>query len=628
MKILLLSHSHFKDALTNLGHEVTVRTDDAVERMDVSRSEADLIIVHESLGMRHIPHGIEKSRAPTVFYSVDVHLNLYWHREYAQLFDYVFVTQKDYVSQLNHENAFWLPASIDPAVFKNHHLERIHDIVFVGTIDEQRKKRQNIIRELQKRFDVKVFGTDPGCRLSHNEMAKIYSQAKIVLNESILREVTFRTFEAIACGSMLLTEKVDNGLFDLFEDASEIVAYDYHDFIEKAGYYLHNDEERIRIAEKGKNKVLSHHTVHKSAEAMLAVLGKHNFKKRNAAQNRAMLHYGKALYFTGIKFPRHKVRRLRRAESILGKLIVQYPEDYEPALYLAFAYAAKDNFAQALEVLRTYAGRGAWNFFVASALACLELREGNSENALKYYNEITQKSFSAAHDFYFNLAAEYEKKGFLFAAGFLHSDAIPIHAVDCYLQAQSCEGMLAAALLYYKLELFESACALLEPVKNAIPHDRAIKYLLGLSYLRMYAIHSAVDEFKDILSLDEADGVELLSRAEKNLIKGEICMKQLSFAPAAAYFLQADCDEAYMRAGYAYLKMDDFKNALAAFKKACEKRRFDPEAHAFLGIACLKLGLAEIAQKEFEKSLELKEDEEVRKLLNSLCEEQSVEQRI
>ncbi|MEI6126084.1 MAG: glycosyltransferase [Pseudomonadota bacterium] len=459
MKILLLSNAQLKDALTHLGHEVTVRTDDAVEKLDVTHTEADLIIVHESLGMRHLPHGIEKTCVPTVFYSVDVHLNLYWHREYAQLFDYVFVAQKDYVPQLSHENAFWLPASIHPGVFKDHHLERTHDMVFIGTIDEHRKKRKNILRELQKRFDVKVFGTDPGDRLSHTEMAKIYSQAKIALNESILGEITFRTFEAMACGPMLLTERVENGLADLFEDGKEIITYDYHDIIEKADYFLNHPEERITIAEKGKHKVLKNHTSCQSAATMLAALNKNNFRKREAAQYKVMLHYGKALYFTGSKFPRHKARRLRRAESILKKTRLLFPDEYEPAVYLALAYAAKNSFARALEELRIFNAKGAENFFVLAALACLEFREGSMENAQKYYYDIFGKNFSTPDELYMNLALEYEKKGFLCAVGLVNSDGIPLHAIDCYFNVRSLEGRVSAALLYYKLGLFESACA-------------------------------------------------------------------------------------------------------------------------------------------------------------------------
>ena len=93
MRILLIGNRHFKKAFESKGHEVISVTGCKGEYLDVNRYNSDLVIVHETLGVRQFPYGIERAKVPTVFYSIDVHLNLYWHKEFSQIFDYIFVSQ-------------------------------------------------------------------------------------------------------------------------------------------------------------------------------------------------------------------------------------------------------------------------------------------------------------------------------------------------------------------------------------------------------------------------------------------------------------------------------------------------------------------------------------------------------
>ena len=85
----------------------------------------------------------------------------------------------------------------------------------------------------------------------------------VVIQNSRWGEITRRIFEGMACGKMVLTDRLpeSRGLEELFIDGQEIVLYnDMFDCIEKMNYYNENEEERERIAYNGMTKVIANHT--------------------------------------------------------------------------------------------------------------------------------------------------------------------------------------------------------------------------------------------------------------------------------------------------------------------------------------------------------------------------------
>jgi glycosyltransferase involved in cell wall biosynthesis len=85
----------------------------------------------------------------------------------------------------------------------------------------------------------------------------------MVIQNSRWKEITRRIFEAMACGKMVLTDRLDEstGLSEMFIDGEDIVYYDeMFDCIEKINYYNENEEERERIAYNGMVKVIANHT--------------------------------------------------------------------------------------------------------------------------------------------------------------------------------------------------------------------------------------------------------------------------------------------------------------------------------------------------------------------------------
>ena len=95
------------------------------------------------------------------------------------------------------------------------------------------------------------------------EHTKFLNSGLMVIQNSRWKEITRRLFEGMACGKMVLTDRLDTatGLSEIFIEGEDIVYYDeMFDCIEKMNYYNENEEERERIAYNGMAKVITNHT--------------------------------------------------------------------------------------------------------------------------------------------------------------------------------------------------------------------------------------------------------------------------------------------------------------------------------------------------------------------------------
>jgi hypothetical protein len=92
--------------------------------------------------------------------------------------------------------------------------------------------------------------------------AKRLNMGKIVFQCSQFKEVTRRIFEGMACGKMVITDRLpdETGLSEMFIEGRDIIYYDDAlDAISKIRYYADNHQERERIALNGYNKVINEH---------------------------------------------------------------------------------------------------------------------------------------------------------------------------------------------------------------------------------------------------------------------------------------------------------------------------------------------------------------------------------
>ena len=95
------------------------------------------------------------------------------------------------------------------------------------------------------------------------EHTKFLNSGKMIIQHSRWGEVTRRIFEGMACGKLVITDRLPKEalLENLFEEGIDIILYDsLQDCAEKIAYYNQNPKERYKIASNGKEKVLNNHT--------------------------------------------------------------------------------------------------------------------------------------------------------------------------------------------------------------------------------------------------------------------------------------------------------------------------------------------------------------------------------
>jgi hypothetical protein len=99
--------------------------------------------------------------------------------------------------------------------------------------------------------------------MNAEEHTEFLNSGLMVIQNSRWKEVTRRIFEAMACGKLVLTDRLveETGLSEMFIEGEDIVYYDeMFDCIEKMNYYNENEEEREKIAHNGMIKVLHNYT--------------------------------------------------------------------------------------------------------------------------------------------------------------------------------------------------------------------------------------------------------------------------------------------------------------------------------------------------------------------------------
>ncbi len=203
----------------------------------------------------HLPPALR----PSAWWAIDTHLNFDWCREKSKRFDHVFAAQRDGAARLESEGivpAEWLPLACDPDVHCRCDVDKRYDVAFVGNVFPG--PRADLLR---LSFTGGFRSTFVG-RAYFEEMARTYSAARLVFNRSLKNDVNMRVFEAVACGSLLLTNDLaENGQAELFRDGVHLATYqDGDDLLDKAAYYLKHEALRERIADAGRAEATEKHT--------------------------------------------------------------------------------------------------------------------------------------------------------------------------------------------------------------------------------------------------------------------------------------------------------------------------------------------------------------------------------
>jgi len=209
--------------------------------------------------------------------------------ERGRLADFFFITNQGQIPFLK-EQGIRNPIFITQGCDKEEH--RIittnnpkwkSEVAFIGSVKDE--ARTKLLREVDRRFDLKVWGGDWGrygfrCLkkdIYPHEFAKICFGAKIMLGIDITDEVELyfsnRTWITLGCGGFLLTRYVP-GLERIFVNRKHLVWYrSIEECLRLISEYLKKDEERKKISEEGYRFVHENHTYDHVAKRILEAIG-------------------------------------------------------------------------------------------------------------------------------------------------------------------------------------------------------------------------------------------------------------------------------------------------------------------------------------------------------------------
>jgi hypothetical protein len=230
------------------------------------RLQPDLVMLIDPAG-EFFPRGWEHLMCPTAVYLVDVHINTSHRLALAPFFDYVFVAQRDYMEHLRAAGCsqiYWLPLACDPEIHQTSMLHQMWDVGFVGQVHSPDRGRR--LQLLAERFKVNDYRRP----YAREEIATVYGQSKIAFNCSLRGDLNMRVFEALASGALLVTDRIPNGQTELFKPGVHLVEYSTDaELLEVVTYYLEHEEERMRIAQAGRELALAQHTYQQRIQFIL-----------------------------------------------------------------------------------------------------------------------------------------------------------------------------------------------------------------------------------------------------------------------------------------------------------------------------------------------------------------------
>ena len=217
-----------------------------------------------------VPSDVAELGIPTIWYGLDAHLHLSKHAALAKVFDVVFLSHKSCVEELRRgglANVEWLPFAADPSLYESGSHEKRFKVAFVGTLDPRLHPERAVLLETIRRNFSPVFIGQAFLK----DMGRIYQGAYIVFNKSIRGDINMRVFEALASGSLLVTDQLDDpGFAELFRDGEHLITYQTeHEMVKKTRYYLDHPDEAEKISANGCRLARERHTYEHRAEVIV-----------------------------------------------------------------------------------------------------------------------------------------------------------------------------------------------------------------------------------------------------------------------------------------------------------------------------------------------------------------------
>ena len=244
------------------GFEVPVRRALEMHNWTRPRFRPDLLWYSDS---KYYPDwdGIE---CPRVYTWVDP--NCFDGINRAREADAVFLFKQQYaeaVSGLTEHSACVSYGVDDEVYYPDLTVPKMHDVVCVGTVDEERRQAWTPLRqELGQRMLV-------ANEVWREDLAFLYRRSRIVLDWHRSDVWGDRTVIAMACGACNCTNVVP-GLLDVFRPGHHLITYEPDTLIETIRELLANDELREGVAAEGCKETLYRHSWRQRVAEMIGML--------------------------------------------------------------------------------------------------------------------------------------------------------------------------------------------------------------------------------------------------------------------------------------------------------------------------------------------------------------------
>lgn len=229
------------------------------------------IVQQEHLGHTALLSDLPSFACPKIFWSVDTHINLYWHRYYGRLFD-VFCTPHralcaEAPAHWRHPHICHLPTAGIARKWQPH-AGRSHALNFVGRVTAQRPSRRFFLECLLKRYGLRALDG-----LSFDAMLGLYEDTRILPNECIALETNFRLLEGASCGCCVISPDIGEDQDVLFTPGREVLVYtDALECLDLMDFCLRKKPMAAKIGQGAYQRIQAEHLPRHRAASLLRVL--------------------------------------------------------------------------------------------------------------------------------------------------------------------------------------------------------------------------------------------------------------------------------------------------------------------------------------------------------------------
>jgi hypothetical protein len=416
----------------------------------------------------------------------------------CKIFDYVFVDQRIAAAGFRKEkiNAQWLPLCVQSYDFIGINDKKIYDIIFVGNTSQYRRKRNNLLSFLKQYFNIAIFQNIPA-----NKMIKMFSQAKIVLNENLFNGMTLRVLQGLASGSLVVTEDGGDGIDAYFKDGEHIICYNHNNIIKILDKILVNYDSYYTVALNGFHACREYHTSEARAYDLMKNIGNGTSLQRKPCEEAGKYYETKARYLLRMRFGGSmrtvisglesiaNAGKAKAAESLLelGNIAARKGELEKAELFYRGSMRKEDAIFSYLKIALLYAHKGdlqkSKNALAKAALKIPCEQMLNNKNIIDLLEASTEK-----FEILFIIANFYYICDRIFSVGFLKqfADNFPDTALEIAYMAWNIEQLpvimdfIIKCSKEYDVES-DLLPILLDAIKNCQLSDRQILYTAELA---------------------------------------------------------------------------------------------------------------------------------------------------